>query len=96
MTEEVKNHPEIGTFTHVDAEGSDDKQIADIDDLLAGGTCSALIVSPNSTAALTPAVEKACASGLPVIVFDPGWRHHRLPGHLRPPRGWLRLRHPGR
>ncbi|MBN9345107.1 MAG: ABC transporter substrate-binding protein, partial [Devosia sp.] len=25
MTEEVKNHPEIGTFTHVDAEGSDDK-----------------------------------------------------------------------
>ena len=72
MTEEVKNHPEIGTFTHVDAEGSDDKQIADIDDLLAGGTCSALIVSPNSTAALTPAVEKACASGLPVIVFDRG------------------------
>lgn len=72
MTEEVKLHPEIGTFTHVDAEGSDDKQIADIDDLLAGGTCSALIVSPNSTAALTPAVEKACASGLPVIVFDRG------------------------
>ena len=72
MTEEVKLHPEIGTFTHVDAEGSDDKQIADIDDLLAGGTCSLLIVSPNSTAALTPAVEKACASGLPVIVFDRG------------------------
>ncbi len=72
MTEEVKAHPEIGTFTHVDAEGSDDKQIADIDDLLAGGTCSLLIVSPNSTAALTPAVEKACASGLPVIVFDRG------------------------
>src|SRR5690606_10494336 len=68
MTEEVKLHPEIGTFTHVDAEGSDDKQIADIDDLLAGGNCDALIVSPNSTAALTPAVEKACAAGLPVIV----------------------------
>jgi ribose transport system substrate-binding protein len=72
MTEEVKLHPEIGTFTHVDAEGSDDKQIADIDDLLAGGNCDALIVSPNSTAALTPAVEKACAAGLPVIVFDRG------------------------
>ncbi len=72
MTEEVKQHPEIGTFTHVDAEGSDDKQIADIDDLLAGGNCDALIVSPNSTAALTPAVEKACAAGLPVIVFDRG------------------------
>jgi ribose transport system substrate-binding protein len=72
MTEEVKLHPEIANFVHVDAEGSDDKQIADIDDLLAGGSCSALIVAPNSTAALTPAVEKACASGLPVIVFDRG------------------------
>ena len=72
MTEEVKLHPEIANFVHVDAEGSDDKQIADIDDLLAGGNCSALIVAPNSTAALTPAVEKACASGLPVIVFDRG------------------------
>ena len=41
-------------------EGSDDKQIADIDDLFAGGKCSVLIVSPNTTAALTPAVEKAC------------------------------------
>lgn len=72
MTEEVALHPEIGTFNHVDAEGSDDKQIADIDDLLAGGDCDILIVSPNSTAALTPAVEKACDAGLPVIVFDRG------------------------
>ena len=71
MTEEVKLHPEIGKFVHVDAEGSDDKQIGDIDDLLAGGECSILIVSPNTTAALTPAVEKACKS-LPVIVFDRG------------------------
>ena len=71
MTEEVKNHPEIAQFVHVDAEGSDDKQIADIDDLLAGGKCSILIVSPNTTAALTPAVEKACAV-LPVIIFDRG------------------------
>ncbi|KKB07043.1 ABC transporter substrate-binding protein [Devosia geojensis] len=71
MTEEVALHEEIGEFIHVDAEGSDDKQIADIDDLLAGGNCDILIVSPNTTAALTPAVEKACAQ-LPVIVFDRG------------------------
>jgi len=71
MTEEVALHPEIAEFIHVDAEGSDDKQIADIDDLLAGGKCSVLIVSPNTTAALTPAVEKACAA-LPVIIFDRG------------------------
>ena len=71
MTEEVAATPNIGEFVHVDAEGSDDKQIADIDDLLAGGNCDILIVSPNTTAALTPAVEKACAQ-LPVIVFDRG------------------------
>jgi ribose transport system substrate-binding protein len=71
MTQEVKLHPEIGNFVHVDAEGSDDKQIADIQDLLAGGNCDILIVSPNTTAALTPAVEAACAK-LPVIVFDRG------------------------
>jgi ribose transport system substrate-binding protein len=71
MTEEVALHEEIAEFVHVDAEGSDDKQIADIDDLLAGGNCDVLIVSPNTTAALTPAVEAACEV-LPVIVFDRG------------------------
>jgi ribose transport system substrate-binding protein len=71
MTQEVELHPEIGSFVHVDAEGSDDKQIADIADLLAGGNCDILIVSPNTTAALTPAVESACEQ-LPVIVFDRG------------------------
>lgn len=71
MKQEVTLHPEIGEFIHVDAEGSDDKQIADIGDLLAGGNCDVLIVSPNTTAALTPAVEKACEA-LPVIVFDRG------------------------
>lgn len=71
MQAEVDMHDEIANFVVTDAEGSDDKQIADIDDLLAGGECDALIVSPNTTAALTPAVEKACAQ-LPVIVFDRG------------------------
>ncbi|RCS22698.1 ABC transporter substrate-binding protein [Phyllobacterium salinisoli] len=71
MTQEVALHPEIGKFVHVDAEGSDDKQIADIADLLASGNCDILIVSPNTTAALTPAVEAACKK-LPVIVFDRG------------------------
>ncbi|GAB3827612.1 ABC transporter substrate-binding protein [Dactylosporangium cerinum] len=61
----------IKEFVHVDAEGKDSKQIADINDLLGKG-CDALIVSPNTTATLTPAVEAACAKGLPVIVFDRG------------------------
>jgi len=70
MQEEVKLHPEIAEFTAVDAEGDDNKQISDISDLLGQG-CDALIVSPNTTAALTPAVEEACGQ-VPVIVFDRG------------------------
>ena len=71
MREVAAERRDQGVHRHVDAEGSDDKQIADIDDLLAGGKCDILIVSPNTTAALTPAVEKACQQ-LPVIVFDRG------------------------
>jgi ribose transport system substrate-binding protein len=71
MQAEVALHPEIGEFIHVDAEGSDDKQIGDINDLVSSGNCDVLIVSPNTTAALTPAVEAACEV-LPVIVFDRG------------------------
>jgi ribose transport system substrate-binding protein len=70
MQEEVKLHKEIANFKAVDAEAKDDKQISDIEDL-AGGNCDALIVSPNTTATLTPAVEAACEK-VPVIVFDRG------------------------
>lgn len=70
MQAEVKLHPEIKTFTVADAESKDDKQISDMTDLLGKG-CDALIVSPNTTATLTPAVEQACAK-VPVIVFDRG------------------------
>jgi len=71
MQAEVDLHPSIDNFIVVDAEGSDEKQIADITDLVAGGECDLLIVSPNTTAALTPVVERSCPE-LPVIVFDRG------------------------
>ncbi|WP_329055465.1 substrate-binding domain-containing protein [Streptomyces violaceus] len=72
MQAEVDTHRgRISEFVHVDAEGKDQKQIADINDLLGKG-CHALIVSPNTTATLTPAVKAACRKGLPVIVFDRG------------------------
>ncbi|MEU3457459.1 ABC transporter substrate-binding protein [Micromonospora sp. NPDC006766] len=71
MQQEVKLHSEITTFTVLDAEGKDDKQISDIQSL-AGKKCSAIIISPNTTATLTPAVEQACQTGVPVIVFDRG------------------------
>jgi ribose transport system substrate-binding protein len=62
---------DIASFTHADAEGKDDKQISDINAFVNSGQCDALIVSPNTTAALTPAVE-AAAKKLPVVVFDRG------------------------
>jgi ribose transport system substrate-binding protein len=71
MQAEVKLHKEIGNFRAVDAEAKDDKQISDIEEL-SGGNCDALIVSPNTTATLTPAVEAACKKDIPVIVFDRG------------------------
>jgi ribose transport system substrate-binding protein len=70
MQAEVKLHKEIANFRAIDAEAKDDKQISDIEEL-AGGNCDALIVSPNTTATLTPAVEAACKK-VPVIVFDRG------------------------
>lgn len=70
MEAEVALHAEIEEFTVVDAGEDPNKQISDIDDLL-GQDCDVLLVSPTTTAALTPAVEKACEQ-LPVIVFDRG------------------------
>jgi len=55
-----------------DADDDDNTQIADIDYFIAEGNCDVFIISPNSTAAMTPAVERACETGKPVIVFDRG------------------------
>ncbi len=71
MEEEVAQQDNINSFTVVDAGGSEEKQIADIEELVASGNCDLLIVSPATTAALTPAVEAACEE-LPVVVFDRG------------------------
>ncbi len=71
MQAEVGLHDEIGDFNAIDAEAQDQKQISDIESLVSSGECDALIVSPNTTATLTPAVEQACEK-VPVIVFDRG------------------------
>ena len=55
-----------------DAGDDDNTQIADIDYFISEGNCDVFIISPNSTAALTPAVERACETGKPVVVFDRG------------------------
>ncbi|WP_026923648.1 substrate-binding domain-containing protein [Glycomyces arizonensis] len=63
---------EIGEFRHSDAADDDEQQISDIQAFIDSGECDALIISPSTTATLTPAVEAACASGIPVVVFDRG------------------------
>jgi ribose transport system substrate-binding protein len=63
---------DIGEFRVSDAADDDNLQIADIQAFVDAGDCDALIISPSTTATLTPAVEAACESGVPVIVFDRG------------------------
>jgi len=75
MNEQLKVLQASGAISEMetrDAQDSDDTQIADIDYFIEEGNCDAYIISPNSTAAMTPAVERACETGKPVIVFDRG------------------------
>jgi ribose transport system substrate-binding protein len=75
MNEQLKVLQEKGVISEMetrDAQDSDDTQIADIDYFIEEGNCDAFIISPNSTAAMTPAVERACDTGKPVVVFDRG------------------------
>jgi len=75
MNEQLKVLQSEGVISEMetrDAQDSDDTQIADIDYFIAEGNCDIFVISPNSTAAMTPAVERACDTGKPVIVFDRG------------------------
>lgn len=75
MNQQLKVLQEQGAISEMetrDAQDSDDTQIADIDYFISDGNCDVFIISPNSTAAMTPAVERACDTGKPVIVFDRG------------------------
>jgi ribose transport system substrate-binding protein len=75
MNEQLKSLQEAGAISELetrDAQDSDDTQIADIDYFISEGGCDVFLISPNSTAAMTPAVERACETGKPVIVFDRG------------------------
>jgi ribose transport system substrate-binding protein len=70
QVEELRAQGKIANFFHLDAQGNDAKQIADIQDLIDNpGKCDLLIVAPNTSDALTPIIEKACAA-MPVVMFD--------------------------
>lgn len=68
MQAEVDLHADIKEFIATDAEGSPEKQVLDIEDFLANGSCDVLIVLPADTYIVSPVVEEACKH-LPVIVF---------------------------
>ncbi len=70
--EVLKKSGVISEMETRDAQDDDNTQISDIKYFIDEGNCDAFVISPNSTAALTPAVEDACATGKPVVVFDRG------------------------
>ena len=69
---ELQDRKVISEMETRDAGDDDNTQIADIDYFISEGNCDAFVISPNSTAAMTPAVERACDTGKPVVVFDRG------------------------
>ena len=75
MNEQLKALQDSNVISEMetrDAGDDDNTQIADIDYFISEGNCDAFVISPNSTAAMTPAVERACDTGKPVVVFDRG------------------------
>ena len=75
MNQQLQQLQDDGVISEMetrDAGDDDNTQIADIDYFISEGNCDAFIISPNSTAALTDAVERACETGKTVVVFDRG------------------------
>jgi ribose transport system substrate-binding protein len=72
LTEEVKHEAskfsQIEEFIAVSADGDSNKQISQIEDMIARGV-DALLVVPVSGEVVAPAIEQATQAGIPVIVF---------------------------
>ena len=66
---QAMNYPEIEEFIFTDAGGSNEKQIADVEDLIARGV-DLIMMSPREAQALVPAVEAITAAGIPLVVLD--------------------------
>lgn len=68
LMREMAFHPEV-KMEIVSAYDSNEKQISDIEGFI-GRKVDAIIVAPNEADAITPVVEKAFDSGIPVILVD--------------------------
>ncbi|MBR1687768.1 MAG: substrate-binding domain-containing protein [Prevotella sp.] len=62
-------HPDDVELCFAAAYDSDERQVQQIDSLLAIGI-DLLIVAPNQVATITPAIDRAYDGGIPVIVFE--------------------------
>lgn len=68
----LKDQGVIGQLETRNAQDSDDTQVADIDYFISEGDCDGYIIAPNSPKATATAVQRACDTGKPVIIFDRG------------------------
>lgn len=68
MQRELALHPELEFDMRV-ADGNSDKQVKQIEELIASGI-DILLVTPNESKPLTPIVEKVYKLGIPVILMD--------------------------
>ncbi|MDX3975321.1 substrate-binding domain-containing protein [Shinella sp.] len=67
---QAEKYPElIKEFIYTDAKGTNEKQIADIEDLIARGV-DLIMMSPREAQALVPAVEAIKKAGIPLVVLD--------------------------
>jgi ribose transport system substrate-binding protein len=64
----LENHPDVGEVIAADGEENPDKQISDIQSLIAQQV-DLLVLNPATTA-VSPAVQQACDAGIPVVVYD--------------------------
>ena len=65
-----QNYPDlIEEFIFTDAGGSNEKQIADVEDLISRGV-DLIMMSPREAQALVPAVEAIVEAGIPLVVLD--------------------------
>ena len=63
--------PAGAVYVSADAQADPQKQLTDVESLLASG-CNALILLAQDSKAVLPAVERAKAEGVPVIVSNKG------------------------
>lgn len=63
-----ENYPEFD-ITLTDGEDTDSKQVSDVEDLIANGI-DILLISPNTSEALTDVCQKAMDAGIPVVTLD--------------------------